>query len=39
VTGEDLYSERLVRGWAGQWVMLAFHNVEAGAGARFRGNA
>ena len=31
LTGEDLYSGRLVRDRAGQWVMLAFRNVEAAA--------
>ena len=30
LTGEDLYSGRLVRDRAGQWVMLAFRNLEAG---------
>ena len=30
VTGEDLYSGRLVRDRAGQWVMLAFRNLQAG---------
>lgn len=32
VTGEELYSGRLIRDRAGRWVMLAFHNVEAGGG-------
>jgi beta-fructofuranosidase len=30
LTGADLYSGRLVRDRAGQWVMLAFRNLEAG---------
>jgi beta-fructofuranosidase len=30
LTGEDLYGGRLVRDRAGQWVMLAFRNLEAG---------
>ena len=30
LAGEDLYSGRLVRDRAGQWVMLAFRNLEAG---------
>ena len=30
VTGEDLYSGRLVRNRGGEWVMLAFRNLEAG---------
>ena len=30
LTREDLYSGRLVRDRAGQWVVLAFHNLEAG---------
>ena len=30
LTGEELYSGRLIRNRAGQWVMLAFRNVGAG---------
>jgi beta-fructofuranosidase len=30
LTSEDLYSGRLVRDRAGQWVMLAFCNLEVG---------
>ena len=30
LTGEDLYSGHLVRDRAGQWVVLAFRNLEAG---------
>jgi beta-fructofuranosidase len=29
LTGEELYSGRLIRDRAGQWVMLAFRNREA----------
>ncbi len=29
LAGEELYSGRLVRDRAGQWVMLAFRNLEA----------
>ena len=31
LAGEELYSGRVVRDRAGQWVMLAFRNVEAGS--------
>jgi beta-fructofuranosidase len=32
LTGEELYSGRLIRDRAGRWVMLAFRNLDAGGG-------
>jgi beta-fructofuranosidase len=32
VTGEELYSGRLIRDRAGRWVMLAFRNLDADGG-------
>ncbi len=32
MTGEDLYSGRLIRDRAGRWLMLAFHNGEQRGG-------
>jgi beta-fructofuranosidase len=32
VSGENLYSGRLIRDRAGQWVMLAFRNLDANGG-------
>jgi beta-fructofuranosidase len=32
VTGEDLYSGRLIRDRSGRWLMLAFRNREQGGG-------
>jgi len=32
ITGEDLYSGRLIRDRAGQWVLLAFRNMGPDGG-------
>jgi beta-fructofuranosidase len=32
LTGEELYSGRLIRDRGGRWVMLAFRNLDAGGG-------
>ena len=32
LTGEDLYSGRLIRDRTGRWLMLAFHNLEQRGG-------